>query len=441
MEVGPEGSFYMLEYGSVYGIDNVDARLVRIDYNGGNRIPTARITVSDTIGLAPFSVNFSAKESSDFDDDVLKYEWKIEGEKFKTREVNYTFSKNGVYKVVLYVVDPSGASDTETIEVKVGNTKPAVTITTTDNSTFFFDGKPFTYKVEIQDKEDKEIDPDGIMIGVKYLEKENIQVGHQVASFDAGKVLMEASDCKTCHQLNGKSVGPSLTEISKRYKEDNAAPERLITKVIQGGGGVWGEAAMNAHPQMTREEVAKIVKYILSVTKAKEKSLPQTGSVSFKEHKTKDATGRYVIHAAYTDQGGEAVPLTGSTSLTLRPTRVEAEEAEVLHNVNNNGKRLGSIHHQSYFVLKNIDLKDIKQIAYRYSSLNRDARIEVHVNAVNGPLISTANYKTTGDWKKFELLQAPITDPGGKNDLYFVILKEQRPNDHLMDVDWIEFKR
>jgi cytochrome c len=29
LEVGPEGSFYMLEYGSVYGIDNEDARLVR----------------------------------------------------------------------------------------------------------------------------------------------------------------------------------------------------------------------------------------------------------------------------------------------------------------------------------------------------------------------------------------------------------------------------
>ncbi|MBD0284124.1 MAG: ThuA domain-containing protein, partial [Flavisolibacter sp.] len=37
MEIGPDGAIYMLEYGSVYGIDNEDARLVRIDYNGGNR--------------------------------------------------------------------------------------------------------------------------------------------------------------------------------------------------------------------------------------------------------------------------------------------------------------------------------------------------------------------------------------------------------------------
>ncbi len=42
MEIGPEGSIYMLEYGSVYGIDNVDARLVRIDFNAGNRAPVAK---------------------------------------------------------------------------------------------------------------------------------------------------------------------------------------------------------------------------------------------------------------------------------------------------------------------------------------------------------------------------------------------------------------
>ncbi len=61
IEVGPEGAMYMLEYGSVYGIDNVDARLVRIDYNGGNRAPIAKIQTKDTIGLAPYKVAFQFK--------------------------------------------------------------------------------------------------------------------------------------------------------------------------------------------------------------------------------------------------------------------------------------------------------------------------------------------------------------------------------------------
>ena len=37
---GNDGVMYMLEYGSVYGADNDDARLVKIEYNTGNRPPS-----------------------------------------------------------------------------------------------------------------------------------------------------------------------------------------------------------------------------------------------------------------------------------------------------------------------------------------------------------------------------------------------------------------
>jgi cytochrome c len=440
LEVGPEGSFYMLEYGSVYGLDNIDARLVRIDYNGGNRIPIARISASDTIGLAPLKVTLSGKLSSDFDDDALKYEWKIEDEKFTTSELDYTFSKNGVYEVTLYVTDPSGASDSETIEVKVGNTVPTISINTTDNSTFFFDNKPISYQVDIQDKEDKQLESNNVMITLKYVEKLSTQ-GHQLTSFDEGKSMMEASDCKTCHQVNGKSIGPAYMEVAKKYKGDKNAVEQLVTKVIQGGGGVWGEPTMSAHPQMPKEDVTKIIKYILSISGDKPKSLPEAGTVSFKEHKSAGTEGRYILTASYTDKGGEAVPLTGSSNLVLRPARVQAEDADVLNNMRPDEGTLGSIHHESFFVFRNIDLKGITQLTYNYASLNRDATIEVHVGSPKGELISTVNYSRTGDWEKFKLISAPIKDPGGKNDLYFVIRKDQAPNDHILDVDWIEFKK
>jgi cytochrome c len=39
MSITPEGVMYVLEYGTVYGADNDDARLVRVDYNDGNRAP------------------------------------------------------------------------------------------------------------------------------------------------------------------------------------------------------------------------------------------------------------------------------------------------------------------------------------------------------------------------------------------------------------------
>ncbi|MFN8336196.1 MAG: ThuA domain-containing protein [Cyclobacteriaceae bacterium] len=441
LEVGPEGSFYMLEYGSVYGIDNIDARLVRIDYNDGNRTPVAKISISDTIGIAPLKVRLSGKQSSDFDDDKLIFEWSVNGEKFNTPELDYTFTNNGVYKITLYVSDPAKARGSETMEVKVGNTIPSVAITTNDNSTFFFDNKPFSYQVTITDKEDKQIDVNNVMIELKYAEKLNKAIGHQAATFDAGQEMIEKSDCKTCHQLTGKSIGPAFMEISKRYKDDKAAPERLITKIIQGGGGVWGEPTMSAHPQLAREDVRKIVTYILSLSADKPKSLPQSGSVTFKQHQKAGGNGRYVLQASYTDKGGEAVPLTGQASAVLRPARVQAEEADVLHNIKLGEATIGSVYHKSYFVLKNIDLKGIRKLTYNYASLNRDAAIEVHVGSPEGELISTASYTATGDWEKFRLLNATIKDPGGKNDLYFVIVRSEEPNDHMLDLDWIEFKQ
>ena len=46
---GSDGIMYMLEYGSVYGADNEDSRLVRISYNSGNRAPVARASIRDSV--------------------------------------------------------------------------------------------------------------------------------------------------------------------------------------------------------------------------------------------------------------------------------------------------------------------------------------------------------------------------------------------------------
>ncbi len=127
MTITPDGIMYVLEYGSIYGADNDDARLVRVNYNDGNRAPVASINANDSIGLAPLKVNFNSNNSYDYDeDDQLKYEWKFEGDKVGSTEANptYTFKNKGVYKVTLKVTDPTGASSLDTIEIKAGNTMP-----------------------------------------------------------------------------------------------------------------------------------------------------------------------------------------------------------------------------------------------------------------------------------------------------------------------------
>jgi cytochrome c len=450
LEIGPDGVMYMLEYGSVYGIDNVDARLVRIDYNSGNRSPVAQITTNDTVGIAPLKVTFSSKRSYDFDeDDSLSYRWSFDGAATSTEaSPTFSFAHNGVYKTVLTVTDKSGSSSSDTVTINVGNTLPLVAINTNSNSTFFFPySTALDYNVAVSDKEDAAIEQKNVAVLLKYIPKvaqaQANTPGHQQVdeNYNLGKILVANSDCKACHQLNAKSVGPSFTAVSQKYSSDKNAVGYLSNKIITGGGGVWGEHAMNAHPQLSKEDAMEIVKYVLSVgNKTEEKRLPQQGSLVLNQHVGTGEEGRYVLTASYTDKGGASTPLTAKTTLYLRPSKVQAEGADVLYNIQRGGNGLSGIHNGSYFVLKGVDLRNITSLTYRYASRNRDAAIKVRVDSARGPVISTLEYTATGNWNSFKEVATDINDPGGKHDLYFVFVKSDTPNKHLAALDWVRFE-
>ncbi len=447
IEIGPEGSMYMLEYGSVYGIDNVDARLVRIDYNGGNRAPVAKISTKDTIGLAPFKVSLSSRQSLDYDEDQLTYQWTLDGKSISSEpNPTYTFSNNGIYKAVLKVSDPAGKSSEDTVEIKVGNTLPQVAIHATDNNTFFFPkSTALHYNVDINDKEDNAIDKNNVKVTLKYIAKvagSQTEMGHQQINenYNYGKNLVANSDCKACHQINAKSVGPSFMQVSQKYINDKNAIGYLANKIITGGGGVWGEHAMSAHPQFSKEDATEIVKYVLTVsTKKEEKNLPQTGEVVLNEHVGTGDQGRYILTASYTDKGGAITPLTNEDVLILRPSKVEAESADFVYNMSKNDRGLGGINTRSYFVFKNIDLKDVNNMVYNYSS-DKGAVLEVRIDSLSGKVISNATFDTTGGRRKFAEATAPVTDPGGKHDLYFLFAKNDTSNKNLVSFDWIGFE-
>ncbi|MEP6596210.1 MAG: ThuA domain-containing protein, partial [Ginsengibacter sp.] len=406
MDITPDGVMYVLEYGSVYGADNDDARLVRIDYNSGNRAPVANIGASDSIGLTPLKVSFYSDESYDYDeDDQLKYEWKFEGDKVGSSEPNpvYIFKNKGVYKVTLKVTDPSGLSSLDTIEVIAGNTMPQITINTLGNSSFYFDNSSINYSVDVKNNEAAKVDLQKLFVKLEYVPKDAglwKPSPEQGSWITPGKTLMQASDCKACHQLDKTVVGPAFFEVSKRYQgKPNVIPS-LANKIITGGAGVWGDHYMNAHPQLSKEEATGIVKYIFSLANQKTyDSLPSKGTVAIKPALGKRDSGSYVLSASYTDPGNGVVPLTANRQLVLRPSKLEAEDADIISHMERNKDQLGSIHNKSYFVLKNIDLKGITQVTYNYSSKDIGATLEVHIDSSKGPVISLLTYQPTGDWK------------------------------------------
>lgn len=80
-----------------------------------------------------------------------------------------------------------------------------------------------------------------------------------------GESLVKSSDCKTCHHIINKIIGPSHTDVAKKYEFTKANVEYLAGKIIAGGSGVWGEIPMAAHADITQADAEKMARYVLSL--------------------------------------------------------------------------------------------------------------------------------------------------------------------------------
>ena len=85
--------------------------------------------------------------------------------------------------------------------------------------------------------------------------------------FESGRLLIDKSDCKTCHGIDKAINGPRVHGSLKRYSGKTRNRKNIGSKkVMVGGSGNWGERAMAAHPQLSEGEVLQMVRYILSLS-------------------------------------------------------------------------------------------------------------------------------------------------------------------------------
>ena len=80
----------------------------------------------------------------------------------------------------------------------------------------------------------------------------------------ADLALATSKNCMSCHAVERKVLGPSFKEIAAKYKDDKAATDRLATKIIKGGSGVWGPLSMPANPQVSEADAKKLAAWVLS---------------------------------------------------------------------------------------------------------------------------------------------------------------------------------
>jgi cytochrome c len=453
MQFANDGTLYTLEYGPNWFAQNDEASLSHVTFNAGNRAPVAIASATNTVGAVPLKVSFLSKGSQDYDGDVIKYEWNFGKGLPKSTVANpsFTYTKPGKYVATLKVTDSAGNTNTSEVTIKAGNAVPKVDVAIKGNKTFYWNGKPVNYEVSVTDKEDgsladKKIPEEDVMLTIDYLEgydKTQLAQGHQAnTGFETGRRLIELSDCKACHSITKKSIGPAYIEVAKRYEKERNSVKTLAEKVIKGGGGNWGEQAMAAHPQHKPEEAEEMVKYILSL--AKEKTVDKKPLKSTYVTQAKQKEGSYIFSASYTDKGSAAMgPLTGFKTIALRPATLMASTADTTRNTAAFKGEKGTdvivaLKNDSFIGFEDIDLNEVSSLAISVShNAERTAGgiIEVHMDAVNGPKIGEAKVENTGT------LNIPVKTAADNklHKLYFVFRNPTAGSKPLFAVDAITF--
>ncbi len=444
MEVGPDGKIYILEYGNGWFTKNPDAGLFRVDYNGGNRAPVVTDLKADkSSGSNPLTVTFTAT-ASDPEKDPLSYTWDLGNGETKSTTgptLTHTFSSVGDFEVKVAAADPAGLTgESLPIGVYSGNFAPEIHISVDGNQSFYFPGKKVSYTVSVSDQDDPDAASDlsTLFVSADYisgLDLAEADMGHKIMSEAMnGKALVQSLTCKTCHKESEASIGPAYTEVAKKYRERDRA--YLLDKIKNGGGGVWGETAMPANPDLKSADANALVTYILSLRQESKPSLPAKGTLDPTLGKTPSPTGALIISASYTDKGGENIkPLTGANSLVLGPNTVDlaqAGEFDLYTKMVFDGRHLLMVPaQQGSFALPAIDLTGVGSVTLMTASqdaITTPVDFEIRLDSPTGPVVATGSQQPSPGFSApgmpILMHQAQIqltgTPDGKKHKLYFV---------------------
>ena len=80
----------------------------------------------------------------------------------------------------------------------------------------------------------------------------------------ADQALADKKMCMACHTLSKKVVGPAYKDVAAKYAGQNVSAW-LASKIISGGGGVWGVVPMPANPRVSQAEADELARWILSL--------------------------------------------------------------------------------------------------------------------------------------------------------------------------------
>ena len=463
VEMGPDGSLYVIEYGTYWFSKNKNSRLSRITYHPNNRPPVAVLTASQTVGAAPLTTLLSAAGSFDRDvGDSLHYRWSIPGAADRDGPtLSHTFTKAGTHRVRLRVRDRAGAETDAFVDIRVGNTPPKVTLAVNGNRSFYWNDPSVGYSVAVTDAEDtrngKRIDPRRLAVTLAYdaggaSADAGNAAGHRSAPSSGGLERIKQSDCLACHGVEQSSVGPAYTRVAQRYEKRPDAVTYLMAKIASGGSGVWGDRLMPPHSALAPDVRRAMAEYILSLAAAPLK-LPPRGQLVLDKHAAAPG-GAYRLTAAYADQPRNGVGSLSDTAVVLlRPALMLSKDAADMGRIglrstkaaDGSARPFATVYEDSaYLSLGRLDLTGIDKLTFDLQSTPalHPFSLELRANGASGPLLGRSDVTPTAG-EQWYRRAVPVV-PTGDVTLYVFIrsgAKEIGQFNPLVSIDGIRFER
>lgn len=322
MEFGPDGSLYVLEYGS---------GLYRIDHVAANRAPAVVARSSVDSGPLPLSVSFDATGTADPDGDALSYAWDFTGDGGTDATgpvATWTFTEPGVHNARVTVTDAHGAVAVGNVTVTAGNTRPSVVIEAPADGGWAEPGEPLPFHVTVTDPED--------------------------GAVDCTKVVV--------------TYRPGRDQDGDRPAETRPGPDctGVLTPPSAGHDG-------------------------------------------------------HVLGVRYTDTGG----LTGSADVVLHPREFQARDYQSGSGVEPHTGELSVPARGGWFSFPRVNLAGVDHLSMEFATRQAGAAMTVHADSPTGPVVAAFpavpyTGSTSLNDRVYQWLAAPVTDPGGVHDLYFV---------------------
>ena len=370
IEFGPDGSLYVIEWGSGFGGNNIDSGIYRIDYVGAGRRPVAHATATPDSGQAPLTVQFSSEGSNDPDGTALTYAWDFDGDgTTDSTEPNpsFTYTVTGDYTATLRVTDESGATGVDNVPITVGNSRPEVTIEIPENGQLAAFGDVIPYEITVTDVEDGTTEDGSIDCADVTL---NISLGHDEHAHE----LDEQTGCSgTFETLSASGHG----------EEANVFP--VIEAVYTDSGGV-GAGALTGRDEAILQPKRKQAEFFSS-------------------------TGRVPGAPAGGDPGVQ-------TETTADPE--------------GGGLNIGFIEDGDYVSYTPFNLEGIRALRFRVASGGVGGTIQLRLDAPDGPLVAeTAPIAPTGGWQVWTDVELALPNPPEGTHELFVVFRggRRRPDE------------